>query len=55
MACTLTKGRELPCKSGVGGFKSITFADFGTLGALTIANEMITVFGGSPTFMKFYV
>ena len=55
MACTLTKGRELPCKSGVGGIKSITFADYGTLGALTIANEMITDFGGSPTFMKFDV
>ena len=55
MACTLTKGRELPCKSGVGGLKSITFADFGTLGALTIANDMITDFGGSPTFMKFDV
>ena len=55
MACNLTKGRELPCKSGVGGLKSITFADFGTLGALTIANDLITDFGGTPTFMKFDV
>ena len=55
MACNLTKGRELPCKTGVGGLKSITFADFGTLGALTIANDLITDFGGSPTFMKFDV
>jgi|TARA_R100000664_G_C2746687_1_gene134320 hypothetical protein len=53
MACLLTKGRELPCKSGVGGLKSVTFADYGTLGALTIANSLITDFGGTPTFMKF--
>ena len=55
MACTLTKGRELPCKSGVGGIKSITFVDYDTLGAITIASDIITDFGGTPTFMKFDV
>ena len=32
MACLLTSGRALPCKSSVGGLKAIYFADFGTLG-----------------------
>jgi hypothetical protein len=53
MACLLTSGRELPCKTGVGGLKSVTFVDYGTLGAITVANNMITDFGGTPTFMKF--
>ena len=33
MACTLTSGRKLPCKSAVGGLKTVYFADFGSLGA----------------------
>ena len=33
MACVLTKGRKVPCKSGVGGLKSVYFADFGGFGA----------------------
>lgn len=33
MACTITQGRAVPCKSGVGGLKTVYFADFGTLGA----------------------
>ena len=33
MPCTITQGREVPCKSGVGGLKTVYFADFGTLGA----------------------
>ncbi len=35
MACLLTKGRGLPCKSGVGGLKAVYFVDYGGLGALT--------------------
>ena len=37
MACSLTTGRKVPCKSAVGGIKTIYFADFGTLGDATIA------------------
>ena len=33
MACTITIGRKLPCKSGVGGIKTVYFADYGSLGA----------------------
>ena len=33
MACTITQGRSVPCKSGVGGLKTIYFADYGSLGA----------------------
>ena len=32
MACNLTKGRGLPCKTGVGGIKAVFFVDFGGLG-----------------------
>jgi len=42
MACLLTKGRALPCKTGVGGLKSVYFADYGTLGAITIASNEIS-------------
>jgi hypothetical protein len=53
MACLLTKGRALPCKTGVGGLKSVYFADYGTLGAITIASNEITAVAGSPTVMQF--
>ena len=53
MACLLTKGRALPCKSGVGGLKSVYFADYGTLGAITIASNEISAVAGSPTLMQF--
>ena len=33
MPCTLLTGRKVPCKSAVGGLKTVYFADFGTLGA----------------------
>ncbi len=29
MACTLTTGRKLPCKSAFGGIKRVYFADYG--------------------------
>ena len=32
MGCLITSGRKVPCKSAVGGIKTIYFADFGTLG-----------------------
>jgi hypothetical protein len=44
MACSLTTGRKVPCKSAVGGIKTIYFADFGTLGDATIASGEITAF-----------
>ena len=55
MACTITQGREVPCKSGVGGLKTVYFADFGTLGAITESAGLISAFAGTPVFFKFDV
>ena len=53
MACLLTKGRALPCKSGVGGLKAVYFVDYGTLGASTTASNEISAVAGSPTVYQF--
>ena len=53
MACTLTTGRKLPCKSGVGGLKTVYFADYGTLGAATIASGEVTALAGTPSLFQF--
>jgi hypothetical protein len=53
MACLLTSGRALPCKSSVGGLKAIYFADYGTLGAATISAGEITVLSGTPEWFKY--
>lgn len=55
MACSLTTGRKVPCKSAVGGIKSVYFADFGTLGTATIASGEITAFAGTPDWFEFDV
>lgn len=53
MACLLTSGRALPCKSSVGGLKAIYFADFGTLGDATVVAGEITVLSGTPEWFKY--
>ena len=53
MACTLTTGRKLPCKSGVGGLKTVYFADYGTLGAATITGGEVTALAGTPALFQF--
>jgi len=56
MACTLTTGRELPCKDSVGGIKAVYLADFGTLGALTVdGTGELTAIAGTPDIYKFDV
>jgi len=58
MACTLTKGRNEPCKDVVGGITSVYFADFGTLGDPTYDltdTDVIDSFGGTPTWFEFKV
>ncbi len=55
MACSLTTGRKVPCKSAVGGIKTIYFADYGTLGAETIVGGEITAFAGDPDWFQFDV
>jgi hypothetical protein len=53
MACLLTSGRALPCKSSVGGLKAVYFADYGTLGDVTIVAGEITAIAGTPEFYKY--
>jgi len=53
MACTLTTGRKLPCKLGVGGLKTVYFADYGTLGTATIVAGEVTALAGSPALFQF--
>ncbi len=53
MACLLTSGRALPCKSSVGGLKAVYFADYGTLGDATIVAGEITAVAGTPDFFKY--
>ena len=53
MACALTTGRSLPCKSAVGGLKTVYFADYGTLGTATIAAGEITALSGTPTWYQY--
>ena len=58
MACTLTKGRNEPCKDVVGGITAVYLADFGTLGDPTYDltdTDVIDAFGGSPTWFQFDV
>lgn len=56
MACTLTTGRKLPCKTGFGGVKKVYFADYGTLGAVTVdADGTISAIAGSETWFEFDV
>ena len=53
MACLLTSGRALPCKNSVGGLKAVYFADYGTLGDVTIVAGEITAIAGTPDFYKY--
>jgi hypothetical protein len=56
MACTLTTGRKLPCKTGFGGVKKVYFADYGTLGAVTIdADGTISAIAGSEDWFEYDV
>ena len=31
MACAITKGRTLPCKNSVGGLKTVSILDYGSV------------------------
>jgi len=56
MACTLTTGRKLPCKSAFGGIKKVLFADFGGITAVSIdATTKEATITGSPTFYSYDV
>ncbi len=36
MACLLTTGRKIPCKSAFGGIKRVYFADYGSITSVTV-------------------
>jgi len=50
MACTLTTGRSIPCKSAFGGIKSVLFADFGTIASVAqdSTTKIWTITNASP-------
>ena len=54
--CLMATGRKLPCKDAVGGIKTVWFADYGTLGTLTITAGTLTAITGAGTnFYKYDV
>ena len=56
MACTLTTGRKLPCKSAFGGIKRVYFADYGDITAITVdAPTGEATFTGTPTWYEYDV
>jgi len=60
MACTLTKGRNEPCKDVVGGINAVYFAEYDSLGTITYdsgsgVEDTIDAFGGTPTWFQFDV
>ena len=58
MACALTSGRSVPCKSAFGGIKEVLFADFGSIASITIAastGEATIVAEGTPDWFSYPV
>ena len=53
MACLLSTGRTLPCKDSVGGLTAVYFADYGTLGTLTVVAGEVTAIQGTPDLFKY--
>jgi len=50
MACILTTGRKVPCKSAFGGIKKVLFADFGTIASIAVdgTTKEATITNGTP-------
>jgi len=56
MACTITTGRKIPCKSAFGGIKSVYFADFGTITGVTVdGSTKEATIAGSTTWYEYDV
>ena len=56
MACTLTTGRKIPCKSAFGGIKAVYFANFGELTGITQTPVTLDwTVTGSPDWYEFDV
>jgi len=55
MPCIVTNGRELPCKSGVGGLKNVFFGPYSTTtAALTDSSGTITL-DDAETFYEYHI
>ena len=56
MACALTTGRKVPCKSAFGGIKTVLFADYGALTAVTLdATTKEATVTGTPDWYEYDV
>ena len=56
MACTLTTGRKVPCKSAFGGIKTVYFADFGDVTGVTVdSTTKEATIAGTPTWYEYDV
>ena len=56
MACNLTIGRKIPCKSAFGGIKKVLFADFGTIASVATVDattKEATIVDASPASVWF--
>ena len=50
MACSLTTGRKVPCKSAFGGIKKVLFANYGTIASILVdpTTKEAAITDGSP-------
>ena len=56
MACTLTTGRKVPCKSAFGGIKTVYFTNFGGVTGVTVdSTTKEATIAGTPTFYEYDV
>lgn len=55
MACSITNGRVLPCKSAVGGLKSIYFSNYDSAVAALIPSAGEITFSGSEEFYQYEI
>lgn len=57
MACLLTTGRKVPCKSAFGGIKKVYFGDFGTISAIVIdaTTKQITTLTATTVWFEYDV
>ena len=57
MACALTTGRSLPCKSAFGGIKKVYFGDFVGITAVSLGadGEVATITGTQPDWYEYDV
>ena len=54
MACNITNGRSLPCKSGVGGLRYIFFSNYSTATRdLTVGGDGTVTLDGSVDFFRY--